>query len=102
MSVLYDFQGRAIRLTDERLEHILEHPEMQDQEARVTETLLTPHALITSHHDATVLLYHKLFDQTPVTRKYLVVAVKDLTDDAFVISAFFTDKEKKGARIWPQ
>jgi hypothetical protein len=102
MSVLYDFQGRAIRLTNERLGHILEHPEMQDQEERITETLLAPHTLIASHHDATVLLYHKLFDHTPVTRKYLVVAVKDLIEDAFVITAFFTDKEKKGMTIWPR
>jgi hypothetical protein len=28
MNVLWDFQGLAVRLTDERLAHILEHPEM--------------------------------------------------------------------------
>lgn len=28
MKLLYDFEGRAIRLTDERLVHILERPEM--------------------------------------------------------------------------
>ncbi len=37
MITLSDFDGRAIRLTDERLAHILEHSEMQGQEQRVAE-----------------------------------------------------------------
>lgn len=99
MITLRDFNDRAIRLTDERLAHILEHSEMQGQEQRIAETLLAPDSVILSHHDSTVHLYHRLFEETPVTRKYLVVAVKYLEQDAFVITAFFTDKEKKGARI---
>jgi hypothetical protein len=102
MQILKDRNGREIRLTDERLHHILEHPEMQGQESRITETLLTPNSIIASHHDATVHLYHKWYEETPVTRKYLVVMVKYLEQDAFDITTFFTDKEKKGARIWTQ
>ena len=102
MTTLRDLLGQVIRLTDERLGHILEHPEMQGQEQHIAESLLMPHSVIASHHDPTVKLYHKLFDSTPVTRKYLVVAVKCLDADAFVITAFFADKEKKGVRIWPQ
>ncbi len=99
MRILNDFEGRAIRLTDERLAHILDHPEMHAQEDRIAETLSNPDSVILSHHDSSVRLYHKLFPQTPVTRKYLVVAVKCLEQDAFVITAFFTDREKKGARL---
>ncbi len=102
MNVLKDLEGQEIRLTDERLNHILEHPEMQGQESRISETLLAPHSIITSHHDETVDLYHKLYDETPVTRKYLVVVVKYLDRDAFIVTAFFTDKEKKGKRKWPR
>lgn len=101
MTILRDFHSREIRLTDERLAHILKHPEMQGQEQRTAETLLTPHLVILSYHDPTVHLYHKLFEETPVTRKYLVVVVRYLEWDAFVITAFFTDKEKKGVGIWP-
>jgi len=75
---------------------------MRGQEWRISETLLAPHSIILSHHDSTVHLYHKLFEETPVGRKYLVVAVKCLEQDAFVITAFFTDREKKGVRIWPR
>jgi len=102
MIVLRDFHGREIRLTAERLAHILEHPEMRGQEQRIAETLLTPHSVILSYHDPAVHLYHRLFDETPISRKYLVVVVKYLEQDAFVITAFFTDKEKKGVRLWPQ
>ena len=101
MIILSDFSGRSIRLTDERLAHVLEHLEMQGQEQRIAETLLTPHSVVQSHHDPAVPLYPKFYDETPVTRKYLVVVAKHLEQDAFVITAFFTDKEKKGARIWP-
>jgi len=100
MITLSDFEGRTIRLTDERLAHILEHPEMHAQEDRIAETLSSPDAIILSHHDPSVHLYHKLFSQTPVTRKYLVVVVKYLERDAFVITAFFTDREKKGVYVY--
>ena len=42
MKTLRDFQGRAIRLTDERLAHIHEHPEMMALDAAIEETLLRP------------------------------------------------------------
>jgi len=99
MITLSDFEGRTIRLTEERLAHILEHPEMQAQERHIAETLASPDSVILSHHDLSVRLYHKLFSKTPITRKYLVVVVKCLEQDAFVITAFFTDREKKGVRL---
>ena len=39
MRILEDFQGLAIRLTDERLAHILEHPEMTGMESAIEQTL---------------------------------------------------------------
>jgi hypothetical protein len=37
MKVFGDYQGRAVRLTDERLAHNLEHPEMAVLEAALTD-----------------------------------------------------------------
>lgn len=99
-TILTDYQGRAIRLSAERWQHILEHPEMTDQLARVTETLLAPDFVIATEADAQVLAYHRLYPQTPVTRKYLIVAVKMLADDAFVLTAFFSRRLKKGTIRW--
>jgi CRISPR/Cas system CMR subunit Cmr4 (Cas7 group RAMP superfamily) len=40
------------------------------------------------------------FERTSVTSKHLMVAVKDLDDDAFVITPFFTGEVRGGAEIW--
>ena len=42
MRLYVDYQGRRIRLTEERLAHILEHPEMSGMDTRIAETLLHP------------------------------------------------------------
>lgn len=101
MIVLRDFSGRAVRLTDERRAHILRHPEMEGQENRIAEVLWRPDLVVQSVHDSDVCVYHKWYEETPVTCKYLVVVVKYLDGDAFVITAFFTDREKRGEQIWP-
>lgn len=51
MRVLSDFRGLAIRVTDERLAHILEHPEMVGMEAAIEETLLDPVQVVQSFSD---------------------------------------------------
>lgn len=53
-----------------------------------------------SKHDRKVELYYRFYIQTPATEKYLVVAVKVTDEDGFVIPSFFTDKVKRGERIW--
>ena len=46
MHVYVDYQGRRIRLTEGRLAHILEHPEMRSMESRIPETLLRPERVL--------------------------------------------------------
>jgi hypothetical protein len=43
MRILRDFQGLPIRLTDERLAHILEHPEMVAMESAIEWGTCVPH-----------------------------------------------------------
>lgn len=38
MKWLADYQGRQVRLTNERLRHVLEHPEMAGMESAIDET----------------------------------------------------------------
>jgi hypothetical protein len=52
--------------------------------------------------DSSVHLYYRLYERSPVGRKYLMVAVKIVSDDAFVITAFFTDEPKGGKSVWPK
>lgn len=98
--ILVDYSGRSIRLTDERWRHILDHPEMVDQRERLEKTLSTPDFVIATFSDEAVLAYHRLYEHTPVTRKFMVVAVKTLLHDAFVVTAFYSSRGKKGNRIW--
>ena len=51
MKLLRDFQGLEVRLTDERLAHILEHPEMAGMEPAIEETLLRPERVVASFSD---------------------------------------------------
>ena len=101
MRVLYDCQGRAVRLTDERLAHILEHPEMQGLEPAIEGTVLTPARVVQSLSDPGAKLYYRFYVGTLVGDKFLCVVVKFDRDDAFVLTAYLTDEIKKGTEIWP-
>lgn len=66
MHLLKDYRGTAIRLTDERLVHILEHPEMVGLESSVGEALLYPELVVRSPGDPLVTLSYKLVRGTRV------------------------------------
>ena len=101
MRWLYDHDGVAIHLTDERRAHILEHPEMRDTEAEIERTLLHPERFVRSLTDPRARLYYRFYSSTAVGPKFLCVVVKRMTDDAFVLTAYFTDQVKKGDPLWP-
>jgi hypothetical protein len=46
------------------------------------------------------LLYYKLYEGTPVTKKYLLVAVKVENGEGFILASFFTDKVEAGECLW--
>jgi len=99
-TVLQDRFGRAVRLTDERITHILKHDEMAGQLNKVEETIREPDVVGRSQRNPDIHLYHKHYSTTPVTEKDLLVAIKVTQMEAFVLTAFFTDAIKKGERIW--
>jgi len=80
MKTIHDYQGLAIRLTDERLAHILEHPES----------------------DSAARLYYRFYMGTMVGDKYLCVVVKIMGEEAFVLTAYLTDRMKRGVLLWPK
>jgi hypothetical protein len=102
MRILRDFQGLEVRLTEERLNHILEHPEMSDREAAIEETVLSPEQVLESLFDPTARLYYRFYRMTAVGDKYLCVVVKMNHGDAFVLTAYLTDSIKRGWRLWPE
>ncbi len=61
-----------------RLAHILDHPEMVGLEAAIEET----------------------YPATRAGDKFVCVAVKVTGSDAFALTAYLTDKPKKGTVLW--
>ena len=89
---IIDYAIRTVRLTDERLGHIHEHPEMVGQGRRIRETLQKPDVVLASHKDSSVHVYYRHYTRSPAGSKHPMVAVKILEEDAFVITAFFRTK----------
>lgn len=89
-----------IRLTDERLAHILDHPEMSGMESEIGETLREPESVIQSRSDAETRLYYRFHASIMVGDKFLCVVVKAQREDAFILTAYLTDRPKRGEVIW--
>ncbi len=64
MATLRDVQGMPVRLTEERLAHILEHPEMADRRPAIGETLRQPEHVIESLADPQARLYYRFYTET--------------------------------------
>lgn len=94
--IFKDYRQINIRLTDERLKHILNHPEMENQLSNIKKTLKHPKEVRKSEKDPTVHLYFKKFEDTPVTEKYMTAVVKTRTENPFLITAFFTNEIRSG------
>lgn len=102
MRILRDYEGRAIRLTSERWDHIQGHPEMAHGLADIERVLLVPERVVQSRVDENARLYYRYFFDTLVGDKYLCVVVKTRAHDAFVLTAYYTDTIKQGERLWPK
>ena len=88
MVVVYSRAGVALRLTEERWIHIVtNHPELLTQRERVLETVAEPDVI--QQGDFGELLAVRSYEQTPLTRKHLVVAYREIgSDDGFIVTAY--------------
>jgi len=101
MRILEDCFGRSVRLTDERLAHILEHAEMKELAAELERVLRQPQLVRRSSSDEAARLFYNFYAQTIVGGKWLCLVVKYVENDAFVVTAYLTDKPKAGVDLWP-
>ena len=90
MKTLTDCFGHPVRLTEERLAHILEHPEMRHMSAAIERALREPQLVRRSRTDAAVRMFYEYYTQTLVGGKWLCVVVKYGEQDAFVVTAYLT------------
>ncbi len=100
MARIHDYRGEFIRLTDERLSHIQEvHPELADAPEMIRATVDTPNRVIQSRSDPDARLYYRFYEATRVGDKFLCVVVV-FGADPFVLTAYLTDRPRKGDTLW--
>jgi hypothetical protein len=102
MKVVQDCFGHSVRLTEERLAHILERAEMAGMEDELERVLQMPTEVRVSRSDDNVKLFYEFYTRTRIGGKWLCVVVKYLPSDAFVITAYLTDTLKAGETVWPK
>lgn len=89
-----------IRLTDERISHILKnHPETKECISWFLETIENPDFILAG--DFGELIAVKLYGKTPVTHdKFLVIVYKETSElDGFILTAYFSRSINKKRRI---
>jgi len=64
MKTLKDCFGHSVRLTDERLAHILDHPKMKAMGAEIERVLREPQLVRRSRPDEAVRLFYGFYAQT--------------------------------------
>jgi hypothetical protein len=74
---------------------------MVNMEMALEQTLRGPQLVRQSGTDASTNLNYRYYYGTLVGDKWLCVVVKYAIDDAFVLTAYLTDKPKKGEQLWP-
>lgn len=94
--------GREVRITQERINHIIEnHPEFDNTiSSKLTNTLQFPDEVVESKSDDCVILYYKKYFKTEVGDKFICVVTKTNEIDTFMLTAYFTDKIKTGNLVW--
>ena len=102
MNTLPDCFGNEVRLTEERLAHILEHPEMSGMATEIPRVLRHPQLVRRSRSDTTVRLFYEFYARTVLGGKWLSVVVKYAETDAFVVTAYLTENPKAGEDLWPK
>lgn len=91
--VMRDKTGRQIRLTQNRWSHIvLRHPEIGNKIEGIKQTLTFPEFKIADRLDPHLWYYHTFIKEE---RLFLVVSVKYLNGDGFIITAFYSKNRKR-------
>lgn len=90
-----DKSGRVVYLTDERLSHInKEHPEISLYLQEFENVLKNPTKITSYKYDRNISYYYKFFKNKKSTAKYLLLIVKYLNGEGFIITAYFVKNIK--------
>jgi hypothetical protein len=94
------YDKRRVRLTQVQLLHmVFFHPEVENEQAKIRKALENPEIVVEGATKDTKICY-RLFKRTPVTSKYLAVVVKVLNQEGFIVTAYFTERVRRGKVLW--
>lgn len=74
---------------------------MTEMGGEIATALSAPELVRRSRSDEAAQLFYRFHRQTIVGGKWLCVVVKYDAVDAFVVTAYLTDKPKAGEDLWP-
>ncbi|MCI0438187.1 MAG: hypothetical protein L0177_03545 [Chloroflexi bacterium] len=102
MQVFTDFEGREIRLTDERVAHIIRegHGQVFQITNTLEEVLTLPDLIAESTSNPNARLYYRYYTNTAYGDKYVVVVVIIDEGDAWIATAYISNRIKRGNWIW--
>ncbi len=102
LNFLLDYQDREIHLSERRQDLILtKHPEIAAHLDLLGETLRAPDQVKESTRDPSVYLYYRWYTDLVDGDKYMCVVAKVSNTFPFsVITAYITDKIKRGDLVW--
>ena len=87
--------GRTIYLTNERWNHIKsDHVEMSAELENIKTVLKEPNFVKKSEYDENVRFYYGYCKDRKSQAKYLLIAIKYLNGNGFIITAFYTNRVK--------
>lgn len=90
---IVDRSGRKIRLTAERWEHIVDrHSELASRIEEIRQTIIAPSFQVKDNTDRNICYNHTYIKEEGF---YLIVTVKYLNGDGFIITAFYSRYKKK-------
>ena len=90
--VVKDRTGRLIHLSHERYyNHILHHPHMHDKLELIKLTIKSP-KIVRHYKDPQVRYFYDDDKVRSPSERYLLVSVKYLNGEGYVITSFFTNK----------
>jgi hypothetical protein len=95
-----DYNGKRIRLTSIQIYHIsFFHPEVLVKEEMLISTLAKPD-IVTEGGGPKIRVLYRSHENTPVGDKYLAIVLKELNEEGFIVTSYFTDSIRRKRVIW--
>ena len=87
-----DKTNRKIRLTSKQWKHIQKHSHMNESLERIRDTIKNPTTVRYNECDKMVNYFYRVYKDMDILERYLLVSVKYLNGEGFIITSFYTNK----------